>query len=1020
MDHIIELGGGLVDTGSPATVHGAHLKDCLNYERGIEAGYTRSDGFARWDGRRQAYTEYYRFTPSNGTFTDENFAIGDTVTFASPSGSATATILYVIPGDGVMTYIDIVAIDGTIPASGVLASVTGVKGGLIEPASGSVINYTLTLQTTGASYTTIYNAIRADIDPLPISTVGKIAGAHFFRNRLYVVADYAAFTVTSLNTLNLKEGAVVRKVTGSAVIGTLVGFTDVEGDVQAGGATSLATLMVRSYTGVVPTVGDDIEIQSDGTNPATYTTIGDFGAFVQSPRAGLFYADYNGTGGWNEVTAGRRFRYYVDSSCTGDPFTAYTRSGFSEDVTPIGVKSITVEPSEVRAGEFSSWASSGSQTLVEALADVGTDAVGTGLGTGGGGSYTGPITIRFGASVAADLPRGAVVTGIKVTIVRANTASVGAIRDFEVSLVGLATASANKADTATIWPVSPPGPTVWTTVDYGGELDTWGTRLQTELLIGDDFGVRFSAQQPAPTLCNPSLDQVAVTLYYREQTQDIYIYSGSADVEQVKVIYHTVDQGTFNAKDAQGTLIVDEMASVYARASDIGIGYQLRTGASGGGALLGYVNSVDELTTLPSSDILADAGSRWTFTTCDPFAVDDADIMIACSGVEEAYGFDGDYLLPIATGLSPVREIPRHAAFFQNQLFLGYAVGIVQASDVGAILAYSGGEAGAVELGLSDRITGLLPLRGQALAVFTERTIRTIYSDGGGNFTINIVSNSSGAIEYTCVDMGIPVFADFRGLATLSAVQEYGDFQRGRLSNKATRLMLSRLQYETRNQTVDKRPLCALAIRNKNQCRLYCRDGYVITLTLAGDQLDPNITLQRLFINGANSDANSVRVLALAAGVTDEGRDVAFFTADNQSTMWPYVYQIDAGRSYDTGAIVAHIELHPDFGPTDRAGALSRTKRWDRMNVFGKAHGSASLTCKVGASFTSPSAARSFVLGSTSNTVGTDPETYNAPVELGIDAKGLSLRFDSSTATELPHTIQVLDLTINETLEKQR
>ncbi|MTW31134.1 hypothetical protein GM530_13585, partial [Streptococcus pneumoniae] len=51
-------------------------------------------------------------------------------------------------------------------------------------------------------------------------------------------------------------------------------------------------------------------------------------------------------------------------------------------------------------------------------------------------------------------------------------------------------------------------------------------------------------------------------------------------------------------------------------------------------------------------------------------------------------------------------------------------------------------------------------------------------------------------------------------------------------------MMLSRLQFETRNQTIDKRPVAALAVRNKNQYRLYCRDGYVLTLTMAGDQMD--------------------------------------------------------------------------------------------------------------------------------------------------------------------------------------
>jgi len=48
---VVALDGGLVDIGSVANTESSTLKDCLNYERGIEHGYTRCDGFSRWDGQ---------------------------------------------------------------------------------------------------------------------------------------------------------------------------------------------------------------------------------------------------------------------------------------------------------------------------------------------------------------------------------------------------------------------------------------------------------------------------------------------------------------------------------------------------------------------------------------------------------------------------------------------------------------------------------------------------------------------------------------------------------------------------------------------------------------------------------------------------------------------------------------------------------------------------------------------------------------------------------------------------------
>lgn len=1014
---VVALDGGLVDIGSVANTESANIKDCLNYERGIEHGYTRCDGFSRWDGRSNftgstvALDAYADGVDASAT----GWTLGASVTVEyTNSDSDTATVGAVViaaandvddpngGGAGIPTYTHSVTVVFTAaPALYVNPTVTPI-------ATITGYAYSGSLQCSETSATSSDSYYRSSVTALPMSTVGKIAGAHFFRNRNYVIADYAAFTVTGLNTLNLKEGASVTKVSGGTVIGTLVGYRDVGGVPNTATASGTATLIIRAYTGVVPAAGDDINVQGNTGKVA------DFGAFTQSTRAGLYYADYNGAGGWNHVDAGRRMRYKLTASCATSGFLRYTRNGFGTDIAALTAVTVTPAAVEIRTGEFGNWVETGpiSPPTVSALA-AGGNVILAGLGTGSGTS-TGEIIIRYGTSIAAAIPAGAVIVGIKVTISRANSSASGTIRDQTVTLVGITGPTpVNKADLVSVWPLS----SAYANAVYGGIADTWGSQLKTEDVRSADFGIKIAAQQtPATTVCVATIDAVTVEVTYSEQTQTVYVYRGASDITNFKTVHYTIDNGeTFANKLAEGTIVVTGLDTVYARSAEIAVGDELRTAPGGGGSLLAYINSLDEPLTLPSSDVLSDAGTRWTMTTCDPWAVDDSDVMIACSGVEEAYGFDGTYLLPIGTGLKPAQEVPRHSAYFQNQLFLGYPVGIVQASDVGEILSYTGGDAGAAELGLSDRITGLLPMRGQALAVFTERTIRAIYSDGAGNFDLKMISPSSGAIEYTVADMGVPVFADFRGFATLSAVQEYGDFQRGRLTNKATRLMLSRLQFETRNQTIDKRPVAALAVRNKNQCRLYCKDGYVLTLTMAGDEMDPNVTKQRLFISGTNSDANAVRVLALCAGVTTEGRDVAFMTVDNQSTMYPYVYQIDAGRSFDTGAIVAYVELQPEF-----VGSLSTLKRFDRVNVFGKAYGSASLTMKVNGTYSAPSGSRTFVLGSTSNTPGTDPEPYVTMVDAPIDAYGLSLRFDSSTATELPHTLQVLDIHYKETNQAKR
>ena len=1012
---IVPLDGGLNDTGrkSSQDLQGS-VRVSLNYERGIDEGYTSVGGFSRWDGRYGGFDTANGFVIRGNDPSSTPWTVGEVVTVNYDDANAVSHDASMIITE-ILSTVDLGG-SYTVTAVAVFTSPQSL------PVSDYPVNYWNSISSitttigepyeAGTRVTSMpYSTLRSLITSLPMSSIGKTAGAHFFRNRLYTISDYACIRINNVSNLSIKEGAVLTNVTPNpdVTLGTVVGFTVSSGNASAG--TAVVDIVIRGYGGTAPASGDDIWVQGVAAK------LGDFDSFQQSPRAGLFYADYNGSGGWNEVNAGRRFRYKVDSSCTGAAFTAYSKNGFATDVNPAsGASNATYAPASITAG--AGWytsSSPGNPALVGDINASGGDASYHGLSTAGP-VVTDELKVYFGTSVAASLPTGATVVGVELTIRRANGAGAGVIVDDTVRLIGLSGPPgrdmADSNPTSGLWPVA----AAYAPKTYGGALNTWDHTIRTEDVLASTFGVLIRAKTTSGLANTAYIDQVSLKLYYKEQTQDIYIYDQTnlTDVEQVKVIHYTIDQGTFNAKNAEGTLVVTDMASIYARATQIGIGFQLRTAAAGGGALLGYYNSVDQPINLPSSDILATADTRWTFTTCNPWAVENSDMMIACSGVEEAYAFDGDYLLPIATGLKPVEEIPRHVAYFQNQLFLGYASGIVQGSDVGQILQFNGGEAGATENGLGDRVTGLLALKGQALAVFTERTIRAIYADGAGVQDVKIISDSSGAIEYTVVDMGIPMFADYRGIATLSAVQEYGDFQRGRLTNKVTRLMLSRLQFETVNQTTDKRPIAALAIRNKNQYRLFYKDGYFTTLTLAGDDINPQTMLCRYFISGSNSDSTAVRVLALATGVTTDGRDVAFFTTDNQSTMWKYVYQIDAGRSFDSGAIVAYVSLNPIWGDS-----LSVLKRWDRMSVYGRAYGSASLTASFASAFTAPSSySRTFTLGS--GTASTDPDDVMATVEVGQDARGLMVRFDSSSSTTLPHTLQLLDLTTVETQEKKR
>ena len=102
-----------------------------------------------------------------------------------------------------------------------------------------------------------------------------------------------------------------------------------------------------------------------------------------------------------------------------------------------------------------------------------------------------------------------------------------------------------------------------------------------------------------------------------------------------------------------------------------------------------------------------------------------------------------------STGLLAQYEKPRHAAWTNNYLALGYKTGSIAISDLGEPLTYLSTSSLAAESGASDRRTGLLNLKGDSLGVFTERTILRIQGSDSTQFVRTTISPDSGAIEYT-------------------------------------------------------------------------------------------------------------------------------------------------------------------------------------------------------------------------------------------------------------------------------
>src|SRR5690606_7936985 len=138
---------------------------------------------------------------------------------------------------------------------------------------------------------------------------------------------------------------------------------------------------------------------------------------------------------------------------------------------------------------------------------------------------------------------------------------------------------------------------------------------------------------------------------------------------------------------------------------------------------------------------------------------------------------------------------PRHIAYHAGHLALGFRSGSLQFSALGEpeLFGLEGALQGATEMPQGDRITGLLPLNGMTLAVFCENSIRAISGSVSTDFAQQVLAATTVAVQYTVVDVGMPIYCDRRGIATLALSEKYGDFVGQRLSYSISPWLTPRL-----------------------------------------------------------------------------------------------------------------------------------------------------------------------------------------------------------------------------------
>lgn len=963
--NVVPLNGGL-DLVSPRFfVTPGTLQDCLNYETYSVSGYGVVDGIHRYDGAYPCYNRDWVVAvrdSGSGTFVRGNYLKnGDNYFGVAIDWDATNEVLsYLILNTQFAPNIG-----DTITAPDSAATLVAGIGGIKRASV-----YYDDMATYLAKQKDIYESARGLKPSIwPFASYEKNViphGLHWYRGRLFAIADNFQIEFDSGTTDILPgDNILIFGSPGAIVLSSIV----TSGSASTGDAEG--TIVVRFLPGFTPGIFlvGSFDIQRPNGESGTTTISNAFNMtdkqVPNSPSAGLFYGPYdddfqtteqiNATAqhlvnfgeAWVATDMGWEIQFTTDDDTVGAAPQTVFRGAFGDEILSSTVNLDAIATSEVLdatatiSTPFAGTSSTNpvSTALHTVLGDAST-ATFAALGT-----HSGPFTdigayaalTGFNSSLTS-IPDAAIITGIEVTV----TCSTGGhtTGTVDVDLRG---------DGFTLYPssiktASYAAAAANVAIILGGDGDLWGTTLTAPNLLAavrDDttFGVRFKLTEIiASATERMTISGLTMKVYYRTPVTGYYAHDPVTGQDLGIIIpYYHLNKGTFNPGVVQADWATGSMSiynitpldttggggSVNSTTWTIGSGWELRTARDGGGDLIAKFSAQMQAATLPPRTLMEGQRKRFEIITANYYANSDWIAMYGVDGVGPSWQYDGYYFYNVYTALPRQEDTPTHIAYHRNYAVLGYDNGQCIVSFPGEPTNFDPLD-GSTLYPFGERITGLLSLNGTALGVFCEASIHALTGDiltatDDNNAVHQIIAPYSGAIEYTVVDCGIPLFADFRGISTVDATNKYGDFENGRVSYLITPYLMERVNDRFAYQATSQRILFALPIRNKNQYRVYFADGQILTASLPTGDRGYEFTKQA-YSNSATLD--TMVPVAMCTGTTRSGRDLIFGTfyllpQDETNISEPlqperemFIYSIDKGTRFDLAPIKHFARLN--------------------------------------------------------------------------------------------------------------
>jgi hypothetical protein len=276
--------------------------------------------------------------------------------------------------------------------------------------------------------------------------------------------------------------------------------------------------------------------------------------------------------------------------------------------------------------------------------------------------------------------------------------------------------------------------------------------------------------------------------------------------------------------------------------------------------------------------------------------------IYGCDGVNRAFEFDGTVIVPLATiqnvaplawtsdyspWISPL-DTPSDICIHHAHLFLAMGSS-VRFSGVGGPYDWTA-TAGGGEFATGDTVTALMSLPGDqstgALAVLERNHTNVLYGTalaGSSPFDLVSFQTETGAFPLTAQNMNDLIFLDDRGVVTLKAVQEYGNFASDTLTRKVQSFIDAK----------HGRAVGACLNRAKGQYRLFFNDGTALYLTMDNGK-----------VVGIGTVYAPVSFSCAFSGEDASGNERSFVGGADG-----YVYELERGTSFDGTAIEHELVL---------------------------------------------------------------------------------------------------------------